>query len=110
MIQKLNPNFVINQESLLPKYDDKTSNYFLLDVRSSYEYQDHHIPGSTNIPIDDLPDRLSEIPRDKHIIAICERGQVRSPYAEKILRDQQFTCDHLEGGLTNWQGQLEKSE
>jgi len=109
VIQKFNLNIVINQAELLSKYDDKSSKYFLVDVRSAYEFQDHHIPGSHNIPIDDLPDRLAELPADQHIITVCERGKVRSPYAEQLLRNNKFTCDHLEGGLTHWTGQLESN-
>jgi rhodanese-related sulfurtransferase len=108
-MQDFNLESVINQATLLPKYDDKSSNYFLLDVRTSYEFSDHHIPGSVNIPIDDLLSRLHEIPAKKHIITICDHG-IRSGHAETILRENKFQCDSLEGGLMNWTGQMEKGK
>jgi len=99
---------MINQEELLTKYDDKTINYFLLDVRSSDEYdQDGHIPGSTNIHLHDLEANLKVLPRDRHIITICAHG-FRSGRAEQFLRDRGYVADSLAGGLEFWTGQLEK--
>ncbi len=98
---------MINQASLLTNYDDKKSNYFLLDVRSPSEYNDSHLPGSVNIPIDEVENRIKEIPQGKHIITICLHG-VRSGICEKFLQQKGFQADSLEGGLSIWKGQLVK--
>ncbi|MCC7432228.1 rhodanese-like domain-containing protein [Candidatus Peregrinibacteria bacterium] len=100
---------MINQDQLLSKYDDKTHNYFLLDVRTTYEFEHHHIPGSINIPIDNLEARIKEVPVDKHIITICEHG-IRSSAAEQFLIKQGYQADSLEHGLSVWSGQLNRGK
>lgn len=99
---------MINQDELLAKYDDKSSNYFLLDVRSPLEFADHRLPGAVNVPIDQLESRLGEIPKEKHIITICEHG-VRSGTCEAFLNKKGYHTDSLQGGLSLWKGQLESS-
>jgi len=100
---------MINQEQLLSKYDDKKANYYLVDVRSPAEFADHHIPGSVNIPIEDLEMHLKEIPKDRPIITICQYGATRSPQAETFLREKGYQADCLQGGLLRWTGQMEHS-
>lgn len=99
---------MINQDQLLQKYDDKTANYFLLDVRSSGEYQEGHLPGSINIHLQDLEQNLLKIPRDQHIITICAHG-IRSGRAEQFLRERGYLADSLAGGLAMWTGQIEQT-
>ena len=96
----------MKQDELLKIYDDPKANLLLLDVRTPYEFKDHHLLGSINIPIDDLEKRLEELPKDKHIITICEHG-VRSGICERFLKLKGYKVDTLEGGLSMWQGQVE---
>ena len=64
---------------------DSKQNVFLLDVRTPIEVrEDGMIPGSVNIPLNELPDRLNEVPRDKKVITICARG-VRAKKASDLL-------------------------
>lgn len=46
-------------------------NAIIIDVRSPQSYAESHIAGSINIPLDQLPNRLDELPRDKQIITYC---------------------------------------
>lgn len=46
-------------------------NALVVDVRSAQAFAEGHIPGSINIPLDQLPSRLAELPRDKQIITYC---------------------------------------
>jgi phage shock protein E len=74
----------------------------LLDVRSQGEYAQGHIPGATLIPLNQLPDRLAEVPRDRTVIVACRSGN-RSTQAVKLLRAAGFTNIHnLVGGLRAW--------
>ena len=43
----------------------------VVDVRPAQSYQQSHIKGSISIPIDQVPTRLSEFPRDKMIVTYC---------------------------------------
>ena len=74
----------------------------LVDVRTPAEYAEQHIPDSLLIPLDELPDRLAELPKDKDIVVVCRSGN-RSKEGTAILRDAGFarsTC--MTGGLRAW--------
>ena len=74
----------------------------LLDVRTQQEWDEGRIPGSVLIPLDELPDRLGELPRDENIVVVCRSGN-RSKEGTAILRDAGFehvTC--MRGGIREW--------
>jgi rhodanese-related sulfurtransferase/DNA-binding transcriptional ArsR family regulator len=75
----------------------------LLDVRPPEEYQASHLPGALSMPVSDLEVRLSELPREKEIVAYC-----RGPYcvfadeAVAILQSNGYQARRLEQGLPDW--------
>ena len=69
----------------------------LLDVRTEGEYQNGHIPGTVNIPLDELRNRLSELDREKILYVNCQSG-LRSYLACRILSQNGFSCKNLAGG------------
>ncbi|SKA85196.1 NADPH-dependent 2,4-dienoyl-CoA reductase, sulfur reductase [Caloramator quimbayensis] len=71
--------------------------YFILDVRTPVEYQGGHIEGAVNIPVDDLRQRLNEIPRNKKIIEYCKVG-LRGYLAYRILIQNGYEVYNLSGG------------
>lgn len=72
---------------------------YLIDVRTPGELKrDGKLPGSTNIPLDDLRDHLAEIPKDRLIIVSCRSGQ-RSYLAERILKNNGFKVKNLDGAF-----------
>jgi rhodanese-related sulfurtransferase len=74
----------------------------LVDVRTVEEYQQGRIPGALNIPLDELGDRLSEIPKDVPVVVVCAHG-VRSIYGSQIIRFAGFSeVYNLEGGTMAW--------
>ena len=74
----------------------------ILDVREQSEYDAEHIAGVKLIPLNSVPNRLSEIPKDKPVIVTCRSGN-RSAQAVKYLRDQGYTNVHnMTGGLNVW--------
>lgn len=75
---------------------------FILDVRQPEEWQEYHIPGSTLIPLDQLANRLNEIPKDQEVVVVCRSGN-RSREGRDILLDQNFsTVTSMAGGLREW--------
>lgn len=69
----------------------------LLDVRTPGEYADGHAEGFVNLPVDDLRERLREVPVGKPVYVICQSG-LRSYIACRILAQQGFKCYNLSGG------------
>lgn len=75
----------------------------LFDVREQAEYDAGHIPGVKLIPLNEVPARMSEIPKDKTVILTCRSGN-RSGQAADFLRKQGYTNVHnMEGGIVEWQ-------
>jgi NADPH-dependent 2,4-dienoyl-CoA reductase/sulfur reductase-like enzyme/rhodanese-related sulfurtransferase len=74
---------------------------WLLDVRTSKEYADGHIPGASNIPVDELRARLDEVPRDRSLAVYCQVGQ-RGYIATRLLRQHGFEAANLSGGYKTY--------
>jgi rhodanese-related sulfurtransferase len=81
-------------------------NVVLLDVRPAMEFESGHLRGAINIPLDDLPERMHELPQDRRIIAYC-RGLycLLADEAAAFLLDNGFDVVRLEGGWPEWQSE-----
>lgn len=62
----------------------------IIDVRSTAEYASGHVKGSINIPLNELPRKLSAIKKDKPVITCCASG-MRSASAATILKSNGYT-------------------
>ncbi|HZW48786.1 MAG TPA: DsrE/DsrF/DrsH-like family protein [Bacillota bacterium] len=69
----------------------------LLDVRTDIEYENGHMEGFVNIPLDDLRNRLEELSRSKPIYLTCQVG-LRGYIAARILSQNGFDTYNLSGG------------
>ncbi len=74
---------------------------FLLDVRTAGEFQAGHIAGAHHIPIDELRERLEELPKTQQIVTYCQVG-MRGYLATRILLQNGFPAANLSGGYTTW--------
>jgi rhodanese-related sulfurtransferase len=73
-----------------------------LDVRTQAEWDQFHLQNSTLIPLDQLPNRLSDLPKDKEIVVVCLSGH-RAQNGITILQQDGFTqVSYLTGGLQAW--------
>lgn len=70
----------------------------LLDTRTVAEYSHGHIEDFANIPVDELRERLSEIPKDKPVYVICQSG-LRSYIATRILVGNGYDAYNFAGGF-----------
>ncbi len=78
------------------------STVILLDVRTPEEFKCGTITGATNIPLDELRERLDEIPQDKPIYVYCAIG-LRGYLAQKILTARGFSdVKNLSGGYKTY--------
>ena len=75
----------------------------VLDVRPADEFLAAHLPFARSIPLDELKQRLSELPKGKTVVAYC-----RGPYclmsvdAVRLLQEQGYTALQLREGVNEW--------
>lgn len=75
----------------------------VLDVRPAEEYLNAHLPFARSIPLDELRQRLAELPKDRAVVAYC-----RGPYclmakdAVELLRQEGYRALHLRDGVAEW--------
>ena len=76
--------------------------HFLLDVRTTGEFAGGHIPGAVNIPLDQLPARLAEVPTDQPVVVVCQSGNRSRSGADILHRGGLKDLYNLEGGTMRW--------
>ncbi|MGA9667485.1 MAG: metalloregulator ArsR/SmtB family transcription factor [Gallionella sp.] len=75
----------------------------VLDVRPTEEYLTAHLPFARSIPLQELRQRLAELPKDRSIVAYC-----RGPYclmakdAVDLLKKEGYSANHLRDGVAEW--------
>jgi len=95
LTEKLRVFYFNDSEQFL---DDK----FIIDVRTKEEFEKGTINHAINIPVDEIRDRLSEIPKDKAIRIFCQAG-LRGYLAQRILLQSHFyDVLNLSGGYQLW--------
>ena len=92
---------LIDPDELAERLDH--DDLLVLDVRDDDEWAEAHIPGSVHLPYGELPERQSELPRDRAIAAICSGGK-RSGLAASILQREGFerVVHVANGGVGTW--------
>jgi rhodanese-related sulfurtransferase len=75
---------------------------FMLDVREPEEMADGVIPGSVNIPMDDVERRLRELPIDREIVVICHMGMRSASVARRLKALGYDPVTNLSGGVHAW--------
>lgn len=73
----------------------------LLDVREPWEWRQVHMATALHIPMNDVPDRLPELPVTQAIVVICAHGS-RSYGVAGYLIEQGYRASSLAGGITQW--------
>lgn len=82
---------------------DKEKDIFVLDVRTREEYNEVHIKDANLVPIQDLDQNISKIPKDKKLIVYCTSGK-RSTKACEILKNKGLKeLYNVVGGISRWQ-------
>jgi len=78
----------------------------ILDIRTHTEFHRGHIPQAFSIPLDELSERMAEVPREGPIVLICGTGY-RSGIAASLMEGQGFDrrqLTDLRGGMAAWAG------
>ncbi|MFN6121481.1 MAG: rhodanese-like domain-containing protein [Actinomycetes bacterium] len=74
---------------------------FLLDVREYEEWMAGHVDGAVHVPMQQLPERLAELPTDRRIVCICRSGNRSGQVTAWLLR-QGYDAINMAGGMRQW--------
>ncbi len=81
----------------------------ILDVREPHEFEIVHLPGSTLIPLRELPGRLTQLDARAELVVLCHHG-MRSLQAVELLRAAGFPhARSLAGGIDAWAVEVDPS-
>lgn len=73
----------------------------LVDVREPEEWEQVHVDGAVHIPMDQIPDRLTELVVERPVAVLCRVGQ-RSARVAQYLQERGFDAHNVEGGIEQW--------
>jgi rhodanese-related sulfurtransferase len=91
-----------NQVTVQQAYEMREVGAFILDVRTVEEWEEFHIPGAVLIPLDELPQRVREVPSDLEVVVVCRSGN-RSAVGRDILKQAGFAnVTSMAGGVVSW--------
>jgi rhodanese-related sulfurtransferase/DNA-binding transcriptional ArsR family regulator len=91
----------VSREELLRRAHD--GEVVVLDVRPELEYAAGHIPGALSVPLDELPERLADLPADQEIVAYCRGAYcVLAHDAVRELSRQGRCARRLADGMLEW--------
>ncbi|WP_441959027.1 ArsR/SmtB family transcription factor [Mycolicibacterium houstonense] len=93
----------IDRDALRTRLDDTDARVVVLDVRPDEEFRAGHIPGAVSIPVDELADRITELPDDADIVVYC-RGEycVYAHDAVRTLTAGGRRAIRLNDGMVEW--------
>lgn len=77
------------------------NNTFVLDVSWPAEWDEYHLPTATLIPLDQLYNRVGELPKDRKILVVS-RSQSSSQQACDLLMKAGFNAVNMAGSLSEW--------
>lgn len=90
------------QQMTVEQLAARASKVTIIDVRARSEYDAGHLPGTTNIPLPELRDRISEIPDNAPVVLHCQGGG-RSAIATSVLQAKGHrNVSNLVGGYSAW--------
>jgi rhodanese-related sulfurtransferase len=75
---------------------------FVLDVREPSEWVTGHIHGATLVPLGQLPNRLSEVPRERMVVVVCHSGNRSAQARDLLLAAGYPSVTSISGGMTAW--------
>ena len=91
------------------KMIDEKQSFVLIDVREPHEFQICRIPGSTLIPLGEIPKRMHELDSASEIVVHCRSGQRSARAVEFLMKAGFQKIYNLKGGILAWSDQVDPS-
>ena len=89
--------------------DNPDKPLLLLDVREAIEFDYCHIEGSLLMPMQSIPQRLADLPKDKTIVTICHHGMRSQQVAHFLLQNGFTDIINLTGGVNAWAAEVDNT-
>ena len=86
----------------------KNNEVVLLDVREPYEIEICNVKGSLFIPMNEIPQNIEQLEKEKRYAVICHSG-VRSLYVSKYLNSLGYSTLNVIGGIERWATDVDKN-
>ena len=99
----------ITASELSLRIENPDTTLFLLDVREPHEFEICHIPNSHLMPMQSIPSRLEQLPKDTAIITICHHGMRSQQVAQFLLQNGFKDITNLIGGVNAWAADVDRS-
>lgn len=83
---------------------DNGDDLIVVDMRQGWEYQSGHIPGAMHMFIQDIPHRMSELPKDKDVVFQCWHGNTSQDATAYLIQNgwEQSRVFSMIGGMAGW--------
>ena len=105
-----NEDYVEIKPKEISKKIENNEDFILLDVRQPQENELTKIEDSVLIPLNELPNRLNELNKNKEVICYCRTGG-RSFHSARFLRQKGFiNVKNLKGGIHLWHDEIDPSK
>lgn len=106
MVDEVTPNDVKKKLN-----DDSVQ---VVDIRQPRQFQQGHIPGALNIPMNELPSQVDEVDWEDEVVVTCPIGQ-SSVQAAKLIQsfegvDDETAIASMAGGYRDWEYELETAD
>jgi len=98
------PYYRVDSDEAKQILDSEPADTVVVDVRRDDEWLTGHVTGAIHIPIDDLADRIDQVPQDRKVLFICAAG-VRSGLACEVASSMGYDTENLyniEDGTPAW--------
>ena len=95
------PHFAnIDSESYRDNF--QPGDHILVDVREDFEWVQGHLPGAIHIPLNQIPDRLDEIPTDMPVVMVCASGNRSYRSSQFLIHNGYMEVYNLSDGTHGW--------
>ena len=98
------PYYRVDSNEAAQMLDAEPENTVVVDVRRDDEWVTGHVTGAIHVPVDDLTDRMDQVPEGKKVLFICAAG-VRSGLACEMAASMGYDTENLyniEDGTPSW--------
>ncbi len=92
---------ILDGTAVIGHFEELETDSFIVDVRLDSEFAKGSVPGAMHLPVDQMRDRLDELPKDKTINLYCSVG-IRSYIASRFLRQKGLDAKSISGGYSTY--------